>query len=176
MAVLDEADMSTGGGNVYQLVLTPMLGKEFQLNQAPVHLKKVLWVFIVSGSEDLERFREHASRCVSGPDFLRRFETAGAMIEVPGIEDFVDAILQVVVTAKAVKPTIDTAEAAFLYYFAANRWRHCGELKGAVERAVAYMPEEATTLRYRLLPKDVEFVAQHHDAIDALEHHQIRFL
>jgi len=139
VAFLDEIDTVIDGENTYRFLLAAMKGEEVPFTRTHSQkLPPVLMFFAASKAPTEADFRNYieAGSVQKGSDFLRRFEEAGTVIELPAMLTPQDKVMQVLATAFAENADLEEVEARVLLYFATQNWQDTGALKGSVKKAM----------------------------------------
>lgn len=136
IAFLDEVDTLVGVDSAYRFLLDAIKGDTVEyLAGVRKPLPGVLWFFAASSATDKEAFGRYLDDKVKGRDFLRRFNEAGTVIELGGINGWLDRIVQATVNMRAARPDLTDIEAVVLLYFSLSSWADAGALKQAARKA-----------------------------------------
>jgi hypothetical protein len=164
IAFLDEVDTVVGIDTAYRFLLDAIKGDTVEyLPGVRRPLPGVLWFFAASSATDKEAFGRYLDDKVKGRDFLRRFNETGTVIELSGIDGWLDRIVQAAVNMKAARLDMTDVEALVLLYFAMTPWADAGELKQAARKA-ANDSRGSTIVRLSSIANESaaqQFLAQH---------------
>ncbi|MBT7617654.1 MAG: GAF domain-containing protein, partial [Calditrichaeota bacterium] len=178
IALLDEVDTKVGDENAYRFLLSAVEGKKVDLGDgAEGKLGSVLWFFTASSAEDKDAFLKEIEKRVKGADFFRRFDQAGAFLQLPKSMSPMDSICQVLSNARNFRPKLDQIQASVLYYFAVSKWSDAGALLAAVRTATQDAGSSDILKLDTIASRDdyLLFMKTHRDAIEDLNEKLIRW-
>jgi hypothetical protein len=169
---VDEVDTKIQGETAYRFLLDVTKGEPVKAGRQTINLPGAIWFMAGSLATSAAAFKAAIAGEMKGPDFYRRFQEEGTIVEIAAPATFEDRVIQGAAGMKRVRPEIRGIASQVLYWFGSTPFADAGEVKAAARRVVLRFPKSDDQVDLRgIAPEDgfLRFVRDRFEQVDALD-------